>query len=688
MDGQRRSFLIPYVATVTMAGVVVLALLLNCGVQGSCGRLGDLSPIWAEPAIFLTLFALLCVGENRRVMIRRGSSDGGEISVSTPFVFALILTSGVVVGLIALVSASVISDIFRRKPWFKTVFNGAQYVLSVAACGLLMAAVGDVTSLMDNPDTTLRDIALVLAGGMVFFVLNNSLPATAAALEQRINPLSVLRRDFSYQVATAGMLVATAPIVVVVADHSLLLLPILLLPALAVAWSTSMSLANEWQSLHDSLTQLPNRTLFHASVKDAIAEGSPATVMLVDLDHFKEVNDTLGHRTGDKLLVEVATRLREALGEDAVVARLGGDEFALLVPETDADDAVAAARQVLDSMHRPFTVDDFMLSVEASIGVALYPADGDDSGTLLRCADVAMYMAKDSRKGFERYTPERDQHSRKRLALMGQVRDAIDNNEFVLHYQPKLDVRTDEIVGVEALVRWQHPELGLLPPGEFVPQLEKTIHIAAFTSKVVEMALAQAAHWASSGLDLTVAVNVSVSNLLDAAFATHIGELIEKAGVPADRLEVEITESTIMADPDRARSVLNALAELGVKLSIDDFGTGYSSLAYLKQLPVDTIKIDRSFVMHMASDVGDQRIVQSTIGLAGNMGLSTVAEGVEDAEALEMLRILGCEYAQGYFIAKPLPPAALREFLTKRMQQRCVEPATPLHRGEPVSAAS
>ena len=665
MDGQRRSFLYPYVAAGSVAGIVVLAVILVTG---------DLSPVWRDPATFFTLLALLVVGENIRVIIRRGNGNGGEISVSTPFVFAILLTSGVTAGLLALVTASVTSDLFRRKAWFKTVFNGAQYVLTMAGCGLVMSQ-SNVEGLLNDPATTVRDIGWVLAGGLVFFVLNNTLPATAAALEQRVNPLSVLRRDLSYQVATAGMLVVTAPIVVVVAEFSLLLLPILLLPALAVAWSTSMSLANEWQSLHDSLTELPNRALFHASVKEATADGSPAGVMLVDLDHFKEVNDTLGHRTGDKLLVEVAARLRGGLGPDAVVARLGGDEFALLLPGAEPEQAEAAAQAVLDSMHRPFVVDDFMLSVEASIGVATYPLDGEDSGTLLRCADVAMYMAKESRKGYERYTPERDQHSRQRLALMGQVRNAIEAGEFVLHYQPKLDLITNEVVGVEALVRWQHPELGLLPPGEFIPQLEKTIHIAAFTSYVVKLALEQVARWRRSGLELTVAVNVSVTNLLDAAFAQHIGDLIEAAGVPAGLLEVEITESTIMADPDRAQLVLNALADLGVSLSIDDFGTGYSSLAYLKQLPVETIKIDRSFVMHMATDVGDQRIVQSTIGLAGNLGLSTVAEGVEDETALEMLRSLGCDMVQGYYIARPLPPAELVQFMLARRQTVEVQPA-------------
>jgi diguanylate cyclase (GGDEF)-like protein len=654
MNGHDRSSLFRYVMAVSGAGFVAFAAFMV---------VGDLSPIWTKPGRFVLLLALLFIGEVKPVIMTRRGGQGGEISISTPFVFALLLTCGLPATLLGLAVSSTVTDVMRRKPWFKVTFNAGQYVLSLAgSAGVLYLVSSNRIFAFAGPQA-LGDLALVLGAGMVFFLLNNLFPAIAIALDQNIRAWSVLRRDFTYQTFSAGALVVTAPVVYVAADTSLLLLPILLLPALAVQWSTQMSLTNEWQSLHDSLTSLPNRTLFHQHVSESLAEGHPGAIMLVDLDHFKEVNDTLGHRTGDKLLIEVGARLQSELGTTATVARLGGDEFAMLIPHVDDDEALAVAERVRSSLHTPFVVEAFMLSVEASIGVAVYPHDGEDSGTLLRCADVAMYVAKESRKGCERYTPERDQHSRHRLALMGQVPGAIAGRQLILHYQPKLDLHTGRIVGAEALVRWQHPHLGLLPPGDFVPLIERTVHIAPFTYHVIEVALEQLALWQERGIDLRLAVNVSVSNLLDSGFAPRVEELIKAAGVDGSLLEMEITESTIMADPARAMSVLEELAALGISLSIDDFGTGYSSLSYLKQLPVDTIKIDRSFVMNMATDADDERIVQSTVGLAKNLGLTTVAEGVEDIVALEMLRSLGCDLAQGYFIARALPPEALLEFI-------------------------
>ncbi|MDQ3538021.1 MAG: bifunctional diguanylate cyclase/phosphodiesterase, partial [Actinomycetota bacterium] len=421
---------------------------------------------------------------------------------------------------------------------------------------------------------------------------------------------------------------------------------------------------------------LPNRAFFHARVSDALAYSSTAAVMLVDLDHFKEVNDTLGHRTGDKLLQAVADKLCGHLGPAATVARLGGDEFALLLPGTTTDKAMATARELLDVLNRPVTVDDFSLSVEASIGVAMYPDNGTTSGTLLRCADVAMYLAKESRTGIEPYSSHRDQHSRQRLTLLSQVSQAISDDQFILHYQPQLDLATGQIVAVEALIRWDHPQLGLLPPAEFIPLVERSIHMASLTTHVIENALEQRALWHAGGSDLRVAVNVPANNLRTPDFVARVHAALAKYDVPPSSLEIEITESTIMADPSRALKSLRALADLGVHLTIDDFGTGYSSLAYLKQLPVDAVKIDKSFVLNMTKDADDERIVQSIIGLAKNLGLRTVGEGVEEADALTMLRSMGCDLAQGYHIGRPTPAVQLRDALAPAVDE--------VHRSQPV----
>ncbi|MPZ73326.1 MAG: EAL domain-containing protein [Nitriliruptorales bacterium] len=647
-----------YVLTVVVSGALTLiALLLST----------DWRAVRERPALYLSLLLLLFVGEMRPINIVRGSISGGEIAISTPFIFAMLLTAGVSAACAGLALSCIVADLFLRKPPLKLVFNAAQYVLSLAASGAALLLLAGARTMMTDPRLAAIDLGIVLIAGAVFFALNSTLPCIAIALDQNLPALSILRRDFSYQLATAGVLVMTSPLVVAAAGYSLMLLPILLLPALAVQWSSQLSLNNEHQSLHDSLTSLPNRTLFHARVTDAMPMTHFSAIMLIDLDHFKEVNDTLGHRTGDKLLRAVAERLCHYLGPAATVSRLGGDEFAVMLPDTSSEDALDAAHAVLDVLQSPFSVDDFSLSVEASIGVALYPDHGTDSGTLLRCADVAMYLAKQSGRGAELYSLDRDQHSRQRLRLLGQVQDAISDGQFILHYQPQLELRSGRVVAVEALVRWQHPEFGLLHPVDFVPLAEHSIHMSALTSYAIEQALTQQAAWFAQGIDVRVAVNVPANALHAPDFVQGVAAALSRFGVAARSLDIEITESTIMANPARALASLQALDALGVHLSIDDFGTGYSSLAYLKQLPVHAVKIDKSFMLNVTGDADDGRIVQSIVGLAKNLGLQTVAEGVEDEATLSLLRELGCDLAQGYHICRPVRAAQLSDILVRRV---------------------
>ena len=456
-----------------------------------------------------------------------------------------------------------------------------------------------------------------------------------------------------------------------------LLLPLLLLPILALHRAGRRADASRHQALHDVLTGLPNRALFHDRVdralQNALRDGSHPVVMLLDLDRFKEINDALGHHNGDELLRLVGPRIARVLRSSDTVARLGGDEFAVLLPTApDAEAGAEVGEKILVALAEPFTVQGVELEVGASIGVACFPQHGEDVETLVQRADVAMYLAKGTRSGSELYVAERDAVP-DALAVVGDLRRGLDDGELALVYQPKVNLLTGEVRGVEALVRWMHPDRGLVLPASFVGHAEHTGLIRPLTMHVLEGALAQVGDWRRSGLDLSVAVNLSVRNLLDRSLPDDVAALLERWDVPATALELELTESTIMADPARAREILEALHDLGVGLSIDDFGTGYSSLGKLKQLPVDEIKIDRSFVTGMARDRSDATIVRSTIDLARNLGLRVVAEGIEDMEVRNELAELGCDLGQGYLFSEPLSGDALHGWALA-------------HRGEPLAA--
>ena len=445
------------------------------------------------------------------------------------------------------------------------------------------------------------------------------------------------------------------------------LLPVVVVATIAVyrAGVTATAMARE--SLVDPLTGLANRVHFRQVLDDRLADGhaawSQVAVLLIDLDRFKEVNDTLGHDAGDVLLQQVGPRLSGALGGDGLVARLGGDEFGVLLEGTDEADALRRAGAIVAGLEPPFTVDDGLLDVEASIGIALFPDHGTTTETLLQRADIAMYRAKSRQHAVELYSPEQDHHSRRRLNLLADLRTALGNDELVVHYQPQVNLMTGRVETVEALVRWRHPREGLLAPGEFVPLAERTGLIRPLTALVVAEALGQIARWRARGLDLVVSVNLSARNLHDPHLSAQLRDLLTRHDLPARQLQLELTESSIMDDPERAGTVLRALDELGVRLAIDDFGTGYSSLAYLQRLPVDEIKIDRSFVAGMADRPADRVIVHSTIDLARNLGLTVTAEGVETETVLDLLREADCHSVQGYFISPAVAADKLEALL-------------------------
>jgi diguanylate cyclase (GGDEF)-like protein len=421
----------------------------------------------------------------------------------------------------------------------------------------------------------------------------------------------------------------------------------------------------------DDLTGLANREQFRQAVEQRIGEaqrtGTGFAVLLMDLDRFKEINDTLGHHYGDVLLQELGPRLVSAIGVGGLVARLGGDEFALLPPPGRHDLTVLEriVSQLTKCVNEPFAVDELSLEVGASIGIARYPQDGQDSHALLRCADIAMYAAKEAQSDYKVYAAEQNHHSIRRLSVLSDIRHALTSDEIVVHYQPIVDLEDLSVTGAEGLVRWQHPELGLIPPGAFVQTVEQTGLIGPLTRHVLEHSIAECASWRKGGRELSIAVNLSVRNLLDRDLPKEIERLLATYSLPPEALQLEITESMIMSDPDRAVATVTRLSDLGVRMSVDDFGTGYSSLANLRRLPIDELKIDRSFVSPMLRDESDLIIVRSTINLGHDLGLRIIAEGVEDGATLHELAALGCDLAQGYHVSRPMAADAFSAWLGK-----------------------
>ncbi len=415
------------------------------------------------------------------------------------------------------------------------------------------------------------------------------------------------------------------------------------------------------QAATDELTGLPNRREFGSQLRSHLARAGardePLALLIIDIDRFKELNDALGHHAGDAVLAQIGPRLRSVLRTDDILARLGGDEFAVLLPGARSAEEVGV--RIARALEERFPVEGIDVQVLASVGIAVFPEHGQDASTLMRRADVAMYQAKTSRSGHAFYAQEQDRNTRERLELIGELRDAVTLGQLVVHYQPIVDLATGAVTEVEALVRWQHPDRGLLAPGEFVPLCEQTGVMRQLTDHVLETALAQGARWRSEGLDIGVAVNVSASTLLEAGWADAVTAALERWSTPPARLRIEITEDALLVDQERALAVVRCLGEAGVGVSLDDFGTGYSSLALLKQLAVDELKIDRSFVDSALEDTADAAIVQAVAGLARQLGLRAVAEGVEDEATLRAVAAWGATFAQGYYLSRPVAAAEL-----------------------------
>jgi diguanylate cyclase (GGDEF)-like protein len=415
----------------------------------------------------------------------------------------------------------------------------------------------------------------------------------------------------------------------------------------------------------DELTGLANRRALTWHLEHVVRDGTRASLLLLDLDHFKELNDTLGHVAGDELLRRIGPRLRAELGPGDVLARLGGDEFGVIVARPDDDRPLAVAHRLLRALEDPFDLRGIALRVDGSIGVAHHPEHAADASGLLQRADVAMYLAKERRSGVEVYDAGTDRHTLDQLALAGQLRGAIAGGQMIVLHQPKVDLASGTVVSTEALVRWQHPTEGLLSPAVFLPVAEQTNTMGPLALEVLELALRDVAAWRADGLVAEVAVNLSAANLLDVELPGIVAAALERHALAPSALRFEVTETSVLADAERCVAVLTALRRLGVGLSLDDFGTGHASLARLATLPVDELKIDRSFITDVATNAAHRAIARTIVDLGRSLGLRVVAEGIEDEQCLAVVRALGCDAAQGFGLGRPAPAAVVGELLAR-----------------------
>jgi diguanylate cyclase (GGDEF)-like protein len=679
-----------YLLCVTVVGAVVIVTTI-AGLD-----VNDVQTIARSP-VFWLLGCLIVVGELRPI-ITPGLNENNGATASTMFSFAALLYGGLPVAAALQTMAVLVCGVLRRRALHRNVFNAAQFMVSMGAASLVLVLFGKTGSPVHPWVPHGADLPIVALAGATYFLMNDTMVAGAIALHERISLAKAMRLDFGYQLLVHLALLGLSPLVVVAMARSAAFLPLIVLPFIAVYLNASGSVQREHQALHDGLTGLPNRKLLIVRTEEALAEarrtwgvagrsgrtGDAPTdqrvgLFLLDLDRFKEVNDTLGHPTGDRLLQLVAHRLTHSVRPGDLVARLGGDEFAVLLPSVrDEQAAREVAARLRAALSEPVRLDGMSFDLEASVGIALHPDHAPDFELLLQRADVAMYVAKESRSGVEIYTPMKDRNSPARLGMLGDLRRAIDREELELHFQPKIGLADGHLAGMEALLRWRHPKRGLVGPGEFLPIVEQTYLMRAITHYVVDVALTQAAAWWEAGLCVQVAINASGRDLLDAGLAETITAGLARHNLPTAALQLEITERILMNEPAYAGETVQALAKLGIPLSLDDFGTGYSSLVRLKRLPVEEIKIDASFVRRLAEGAagpghgGESRasddvvIVRSIVDLVRTLGLRSVAEGVEDARTAQLLREMGCDAAQGWYFGRAMDAATATAWLHAR----------------------
>jgi diguanylate cyclase (GGDEF)-like protein len=658
-DDSRR--LLTYMWLIVAVSVPVVAL--TARQASSREQLSGLTS--AEWLTIALLTSILVIGELWPIPVARGTDSSDEITVSSTFGFALLLFCPVFYAVAAQSLALLIDWVVRRRRWHRLPFNIGQYALAFVTARLVYAALSG-ENFTAAPGVSNPHLGAAMVAAVAFLVVNNGLTAIAVASKLELRTWRVLSEDLRWQIGTSTPLLALGPVVTHAAAWSPWALAILIAPVAALHRSGRLAMLREQEALRDSLTGLANRALFMASARRTLtASTRGAAVLMIDLDHFKDINDTLGHAVGDELLVAVAERLQAAVGHHDLVARLGGDEFAVLGRSlVDASSAAVVAERLGEGLRHPFAAGGVLLDVGCSIGISLAPDHGDSIEALMRAADVALYKAKAKRGTFAVYNPQDDTHSVALLGLQAELRRALEDEPpsqsgaITVAYQPQLNVADGQVAGVECLARWHHPVLGDLPPDVFIPIAESSTLIEALTRRVLESSLQQLSEWDAQGLHLVAAVNLSARMLSDRNLPASLADLLERHQIDPGRLVVEVTESRLMTDPERSAAVIREVHEVGVQISVDDFGTGYSSLAYLQRLQVDELKIDKTFVQEIACG-GSETIVRSTIELGHNLGLRVVAEGVEDASTARKLSKMGCDRLQGYYIGRPCDAADL-----------------------------
>jgi diguanylate cyclase (GGDEF)-like protein len=663
--GRGRLFLAYVVAVEVVAVAAVVALAHRPNPEQAAG-----AAFW--------VIAVLAVLVEARPFAVPGRGQVSRLIPSICFTFALLLGWGLLAAAVTQSLAVVVSSVRLRLPPWRALFNACEYALSFAAAAFVLD-LGGQPSLLAEARIGLLGVMALGAAVIVWFVVNQVLVTTAVWLRFGGGWLRTMSASFVDDVFASVPLLAMSPLVVAVADVNAALVPLMLIPLYSGNEMARYVREEQRRSQRDELTGLPNRKALFAEMSVAARghrrRGEPGVqprrmaLLLLDIDQFRQVNNALGHVAGDRLLGAIADRLTHSVGRDVMVSRLGGDEFAIFAPRlANGEAAGGLARQVGDAFGDPVRLEGLSLEVTAAIGVAVYPEHGRDNTTLLRNAEIAMYDAKDRSAPYSLYTPESDRDTTERLQLLADLRRALDTPrraEIALHYQPQVDLMSGDVVGVEALLRWQHPRRGLISPEFLIKIVEHTTVMHMLTYRVLEDAIEQLAAWRAHGLELRASVNVSVRDLHRPELVDRIAGMLAEHGVPANQLQLEITEGALMSDPRRVMVTLHRLETLGVALSLDDFGVGYSSLQHLRRLPLAEVKIDRSFVLGMANDPDDAAVVRSIVDLARALGLRVVAEGVEEDTTRRMLIDEGCEVGQGWYFARPMPADHLVAWLAR-----------------------
>ena len=657
---------------------VAVVLALASGAVVATVVLTPWAQIHSSVPVAVTIFLLVAavVGELRPVRFATANGEIRTLTTSAPFVLALVPVAGVTIALIAQLAASAVDDIRVRRPLQKSLFNAAQYALCVCAGAVIFSLLSDNSVFGADLPIRPSEVGALLVGGIVMIGLNWLLVAVVVSLSSGQRLMSILSDDIRVFIVTNLVLLSVGGIAAEVAADGVWVLSLLAAPVIASHIFAASASRHAHEATHDTLTGLGNRGQLHRELERSLepAADSGAGLVLIDLDHFKDFNDALGHPMGDKILREVAGRLLAAAPDGATVHRLGGDEFAVVVPVCASRQAEEVARRLLDSFEEPLQVDNLELLVRASAGLAVAPEHGDDVEALMKNADIALYHAKLERDRISTYAVEYDVNTVDRLQLLADLHAAIDTKQLTVAYQPQIELAHGRIVAVEALVRWEHPHRGAVPPDEFVPLAENSGLIFPLTAYVLEAALAQQAQWREEGYHVRMAVNLSARHLSDLALPDQVSAALSRHQLPPSALTLEVTETGILSDPARADVVIKALRTLGVEIAIDDYGTGNASLSYLKRLEIDELKVDRSFVSNIGSDHHDLIIVRSTIDLALALGLRVVAEGIEDQETAAALRALGNVIGQGRHLGWPVEPEAATALLTAQASDAASAP--------------